>query len=64
MKIISYNINGLRAALTKNFTDWLQVEDPDVLCLQEIKAQPDQIDTWLFAELGYITYIHSAEKKG
>lgn len=64
MKIISYNINGLRAALTKNFTDWLQAENPDVLCLQEIKAQPDQIDTWLFAELGYITYIHSAEKKG
>jgi exodeoxyribonuclease-3 len=64
MKIISYNVNGIRAALTKNFTEWLQSENPDVLCLQETKAQPDQIDTMLFAELGYTSYIHSAEKKG
>jgi len=63
MKIISYNVNGLRAALTKDFTEWLRVENPDVLCLQETKAQPDQIDTMLFAELGYTSYFHSAEKK-
>jgi exodeoxyribonuclease-3 len=64
MKIISYNVNGIRAALSKNFTEWLQAENPDVLCLQETKAQPDQIDTMLFAELGYTSYLHSAEKKG
>lgn len=64
MKIISYNVNGIRAALTKNFTEWLQSENPDVLCFQETKAQPDQIDTMIFAELGYTSYVHSAEKKG
>ena len=64
MKIISYNVNGIRAALTKQFTEWLQSENPDVLCLQETKAQPDQVDTLVFAELGYTTYLHSAEKKG
>lgn len=64
MKIISYNVNGIRAALTKNFTEWLQAENPDILCLQETKAQPEQVDTMLFAEMGYTTYLHSAEKKG
>ncbi|HEY5590432.1 MAG TPA: exodeoxyribonuclease III [Paludibacter sp.] len=64
MKIISYNVNGIRAALSKNFTEWLTTENPDVLCLQETKAQPDQIDTMLFAEMGYTSYLHSAEKKG
>ncbi len=64
MKIISYNVNGIRAALRKGFADWLTEENPDVLCLQETKAQPEQIDTMLFAELGYTTYIHSAEKRG
>jgi exodeoxyribonuclease-3 len=64
MKIISYNVNGIRSALTKNFAEWLKAEDPDVLCLQETKAQPEQIDTLLFAELGYMTFSHSAEKKG
>ena len=64
MKIISYNVNGIRSALSKNFTEWLQRENPEVLCLQETKAQPDQIDTMLFAKLGYTTFIHSAEKKG
>lgn len=64
MKIISYNVNGIRAALLKNFTEWLTAENPDVLCLQETKAQPEQIDTMLFAEMGYTSYLHSAEKKG
>ncbi|MDD3080536.1 MAG: exodeoxyribonuclease III [Paludibacter sp.] len=64
MKIISYNVNGIRAALTKNFTEWLQEANPDVLCLQETKAQPEQVDTMLFAEMGYTTFLHSAEKKG
>ncbi len=64
MKIISYNVNGIRAALTKNFKEWLQFENPDVLCLQETKAQPEQVDTLFFAEMGYTTYLHSAQKKG
>lgn len=64
MKIISYNVNGIRAALSKGFAQWLKAENPDVICLQETKAQPDQIDIALFAELGYTTYLHSAQKKG
>ena len=64
MKVISYNVNGIRAALSKDFRTWLEAENPDVLCLQETKAQPDQIDTMLFAEMGYTSYLHSAQKKG
>jgi exodeoxyribonuclease III len=64
MKIISYNVNGIRAALTKDFAGWLREENPDVLLLQETKAQPEQVDTLLFAEMGYTTFLHSAEKKG
>lgn len=64
MKIISYNVNGIRAALTKNFTEWLSAENPDIICFQETKAQPEQIDTMLFAEMGYTAYLHSAQKKG
>ena len=65
MKIISYNVNGIRAALTKGFTEWLKSANPDVLCLQEIKALEAQIPTEVFTELGYTyQYYHSAEKKG
>ena len=64
MKIISYNVNGIRAAIKKGLLEWLQSENPDVFCIQESKAQPDQIDTMAFQELGYHAYIHSAEKKG
>lgn len=65
MKIISYNVNGIRAAFTKGLKEWLQAAAPDVLCLQEIKALEAQIPTEIFAELGYeYQYYHSAEKKG
>ena len=64
MKIISYNLNGIRAAIGKGLLDWLQAESPDVFCIQESKAQPEQIDTLAMQELGYHSYIHSAEKKG
>ena len=64
MKIITYNVNGLRAALAKGFTDWLAAEQPDVLCLQETKAQPEQIPTLEFEALGYKSYFFSAKKKG
>ncbi|MCB0842258.1 MAG: endonuclease/exonuclease/phosphatase family protein, partial [Bacteroidetes bacterium] len=42
--IISYNVNGIRAAESKGLLEWLSEEDPDILCLQETKAQPDQLD--------------------
>lgn len=64
MKIITYNVNGLRSALSKNFTGWLEAEQPDVVCLQETKAQPDQIPTLEFEMLGYRSYFFSAKKKG
>ncbi len=65
MKIISYNVNGIRAAINKGFLDWLQQADPDVICLQEIKATKDQLDLDMFAEAGYpYNYWYSAQKKG
>lgn len=64
MKIVSYNVNGIRAALSKGLLDWLNSEQPDVFCIQESKAQPEQIDTALFAQAGYHTYLHCAERKG
>lgn len=64
MKIITYNVNGVRSALSKGFTDWLAAESPDVVCLQETKAQPDQIPTLEFEALGYRSYFFSAKKKG
>ncbi|MDR0812320.1 MAG: exodeoxyribonuclease III, partial [Paludibacter sp.] len=64
MKIISYNVNGIRSAISKGFYEWLETENPDIICLQETKAQPDQIDILRFQELGYDSYINSAQKKG
>ena len=67
MKIISYNVNGIRAAIAKGFLDWLKSASPDVLCLQEIKATESQIATEraALAALGYpYQYYYSAEKKG
>jgi exodeoxyribonuclease III len=64
MKIISYNVNGIRSAISKGLVDWLETENPDVLCLQETKAQPEQIEASLFEAIGYHCYFHSAEKKG
>jgi exodeoxyribonuclease-3 len=65
MKIISYNVNGIRAAITKGFLDWLQQANPDVICLQEIKATEDQIPTEAIAAAGYpYQYYFSAQKKG
>ena len=64
MKIISYNVNGIRAALRKDFDVWLKQADPDVVLLQETKATPDQVDTAIFENLGYEHYWFSAQKKG
>ena len=65
MKIISYNVNGIRAAISKGFLNWLQQADPDVICLQEIKANEDQIPTNEITMAGYpYQYYFSAQKKG
>ena len=64
MKILSYNVNGIRAALNKGFAEWLSAAGPDVVCLQETKALEDQVNTVLFEQMGYQHYWHSAQKKG
>ncbi|MDX1428200.1 MAG: exodeoxyribonuclease III, partial [Salegentibacter mishustinae] len=65
MKIISYNVNGIRAAIRKGFLDWVQQADPDVVCLQEIKAQPEQLNLDDFKDSGYpYHYWFPAQKKG
>ncbi|MBN4082837.1 exodeoxyribonuclease III [bacterium AH-315-A23] len=65
MKIISYNVNGIRAALKKGFIDWLQDANPDVICIQETKAHKEQLDLSLFEQAGYpYQYWFSAQKKG
>jgi exodeoxyribonuclease III len=65
MKIISYNVNGIRAAISKGFIEWLQEANPDVICLQEIKATEDQIPIEAIAAAGYpYQYYYSATKKG
>ncbi len=64
MKIISYNINGIRAAIRKGFLDWLKKENPDVICLQEIKAHETQFNSSDFEKLGYHCFWYSAKKKG
>ena len=61
MKLISWNVNGIRACLTKGFADFFKQEDADIFCLQETKCQPEQIE--LEFE-GYKSYWNSAEKKG
>lgn len=63
--IISYNINGIRAGLKKGLAEWLKETDPDILCIQETKAQPEQVtEKEIFTQLGYEQFWHSAEKKG
>lgn len=64
MKILSYNVNGIRAALKKGFADWLKATDADVICIQETKAFEEQVDTQALKELGYNLYWFSAQKKG
>ena len=64
MKIISYNVNGIRAAIRKGFLAWLAQENPDMVCLQEVKALKDQTDVNDFVELGYHVYWMGATRKG
>ena len=65
MTIVTYNVNGIRAALNKGFLQWLAMVRPDVVCLQEIKANKDQLELSLFEKAGYpYHYWFSAQKKG
>jgi exodeoxyribonuclease III len=64
MKIISWNVNGLRAVLKSGFMDWLQAEKPDVLCLQESRVLPSDLDAATLEPLGYKSFWNPAEKKG
>lgn len=64
MKIISYNVNGIRAAEGKGFTEWMLGENPDIVCLQELKAMPEQFDWMKWEDAGFNVILNSAEKKG
>ncbi len=64
MKIISYNVNGIRAAISKGLLEWLDGVSPDVVCFQELKATPDQIPVMEIEAMGYHCYWFSAKKKG
>jgi exodeoxyribonuclease-3 len=64
MRIISYNVNGIRAAIKKGFIDWLYTDPADVICIQETKAEKENIDCEALNKLGYYDYWFSAQKKG
>lgn len=64
MKLVSYNVNGIRAAIKKDFIGWLKEYDPDIIGLQEVKSSMQQVDISLFEDLGYEVYWHDAVKKG
>ena len=64
MKFVSLNLNGIRSAAGKGLAEWMEEENPDVICFQEIKAMPEQIDTTAFERLGYDCFWYPAVKKG
>lgn len=64
LRIISYNVNGIRSAISKGFIEWLAAEQPDIVCLQETKAMPEDVPMLELEALGYVHHWHSAEKKG
>ena len=64
MRIISYNVNGVRSAINKGFIEWLRTDPADIICLQETKAMKENVDLAPIEELGYQTYWFSAQKKG
>jgi exodeoxyribonuclease-3 len=64
MRVITVNLNGIRAAAKKGFFDWLEQQNADVVCIQETKAQADQLTDSIFHPKGYYCYYHDAEKKG
>jgi exodeoxyribonuclease-3 len=64
IRIISYNVNGIRAAMNKGFIEWLKTDPADIICVQETKAQKDNVDHQQFTNLGFHDYWFSAQKKG
>ncbi|WP_053956491.1 exodeoxyribonuclease III [Inediibacterium massiliense] len=64
MKIYSWNVNGIRAVQKKGFVEWVQSEEPDILCIQETKANVEQLEDTLIHIKGYYSYFHSAKRKG
>lgn len=64
MRIISWNVNGIRAADKKGLYEWFKKEKPDILCLQEIKATPEQLPPYLRSTPGYYVLINPGERKG
>ena len=64
MRVITLNVNGIRAAERKGFFEWLTIQDPDIVCLQEIKAHQEQLATHIFYPSGYHCFYHDAHKKG
>lgn len=64
MQLISWNVNGIRAAIKKGFREFVEGETPDILCLQEVKAEKEQVDLEWVEELGYHQVWNSAQKKG
>ncbi len=64
MRIISYNVNGIRAAIKKGFIDWLKTDPADIICLQETKATNADIDVKMLEDLGFEHHWFSAQKKG
>jgi len=63
-RIITYNVNGIRAAMGKGLMDWMKSAAPDILCIQEIKASPEQVGVFELEEMGYYHYWYPAQKKG
>ena len=64
MRLISWNVNGVRAAVKKGFLDWLDHEQPDICCIQETKAHTDQLGPEILEDHGYKAYWHSGERRG
>jgi len=64
MRIISYNVNGIRSAINKGLIEWLKTDPADIIWLQETKAAKENVDHKLFTDLGYLDYWFSAQKKG
>jgi exodeoxyribonuclease III len=64
MQLVSYNVNGIRAAVTKGFFEWIAANQFDILCLQEVKAEQNQVDLTELEKLGYHFAWHTGEKKG
>jgi exodeoxyribonuclease-3 len=64
MRLVSWNVNGIRAAIRHGFWEWLAGDSPDILCLQETRIQPNQLSEEMRGPSGYRTFWHAAQRKG